>query len=96
VKEEKFDAKYITGKLDEALELFGTYNYYDKGVDEVMSTTLIVDKLTNLSAKECGEILVEVKKHKHGEHLVNYLVGGMDNMPTTWFEEVLRLSGAEY
>ena len=89
-------AKGIIKDLEEALEQFGTYNYYDKGVDEVFDYHPIVSELEKMSAKDAGALMVEVGKHKHGPHLVNTLASDLDHMPLPWFEEMLKVAGAEY
>ena len=96
-KKETISAKVILKKLDEALKMFGTYSYYDKGPDEVMNVMSIANELKELTAKEAGEILKEVGNAEHGEHLRDCLANCMDNVKDDkWFEEMLEVSGAEY
>lgn len=54
-------------ELGEALRMFGTYSFDDKGSNEVMNTNKLVAELKKLSAAEAAEVLFEVaasKKHK--------------------------------
>jgi hypothetical protein len=89
-------AKEIIKDLKEALKMFGTYNYYDKGVDEVFNYRPIVKELEKMSAKDAGTLMKELSAYEHGPHLVNALANDLDHMPEVWFTEMLDLSGAEY
>ena len=91
-------SKQIIKLLDEALKQFGTYQFYDKGPDEVMNTDPITDELRKLTADKAGKILNEVKKNakEGGESLVEYLVCIMDDQPDEWFETVLEMTGVDY
>jgi hypothetical protein len=57
----------IIKELGEALKMFGSYTFDDKGPQEVMGINELCEELRKLPAKEACDILVEVatcKKHK--------------------------------
>tara|TARA_Y100000310_G_C20526860_1_gene736472 strand:+ start:263 stop:553 length:291 start_codon:yes stop_codon:yes gene_type:complete len=45
-------AQDIMEKIDEALKMFGEYNYHDKGAGEVMDVREIVDELQKLTNEQ--------------------------------------------
>jgi len=45
--------------IKEALKRFGSYSFLDKGPDEVMDISNIVNKLSNLDIKTIGTILTQ-------------------------------------
>lgn len=83
-------------ELDEALEEFGRYSYYDKGPDEVMDTSPMVIYLKTLSGVDAGKWLKGLCTHKHGERLRDHLAGYLDMMPEPWVDDMLKESGAEF
>lgn len=91
--------KQVFKDLDAALKQFGTYSYYDKGVDEVFDAQPIADYLKTLSAKDAGIWMKGLLAHEHGEHLLNSLPNYLDGDSTVsdqWFEEMVTTSGANY
>ena len=87
----------IVKDLIEALSMFGTYTFDDKGPHEVMDLDYIVGELRELSAKDAGTIMKEVAaKNDRGQHLIDHIASGLDDMPDAWFNEMLDVSGAEY
>jgi hypothetical protein len=89
-------AKEIIKQLKTALKKFGEYSLLDKGPSEVMMVNPIVAELRKMSAEDAGIILKEVAGlHEHGQFLANHLVSCLDDMPEDWFNEILRISGAE-
>lgn len=84
-------ATEVLQKLDEALKKFGTYNYYDKGVDEVFNADPTTSYVKTLSATDAIAFLVELSKHEHGPHLVSHIISNCDNVPDEkWFHEVVE------
>lgn len=81
--------KKLLKDLDAALKRFGTYSYYDKGVDEVFDASPAVSYVKSLTAKKAVEFLLALKKHEHGEHLVNHIVCCCDDADEKWFEDVV-------
>lgn len=82
--------KEVLEKLDVALEQFGTYNYYDKGVDEVFDADGAIAHVKTLSSTAAITFLLELAKHKHGEHLVCHMVLCCDtDTDEKWFDEVV-------
>lgn len=60
---------FLTLALDEALKLFGTYSYEDKGPDEVMFVDPLVERLCALPASEVKVLMDDLLTHEHGERL---------------------------
>ncbi len=90
-------SKEIIKQLKTALKKFGEYSFLDKGPSEVMFVDPIVAELKKMSAADAGRVLKEVAgAHEHGQFLANHLVSCLDGQPEDWFNEVLRISGAEY
>lgn len=58
-------------QIDEALEMFGRYSYYDKGPTEVMFMNEIVDELNSMPATKVRDLLKKVMNHPHGERFVS-------------------------
>lgn len=83
------DEASVLADLDKALKQFGTYNYYDKGVDEVFNASQAVDHVRKLDSKKAVEFLVNLSKHEHGSHLVSHIVMCLDDSPEKWFDEVV-------
>ena len=99
--EQKAFAREILKDLDKALKDFGTYTFDDKGPHEVMFIDDFTSRLKALPYKEAAEVLKlvgEGRKDTRGETLRDTLVGSMDDAPLTdeQFEELLKISGAEY
>ena len=86
----------ITDSLEVALKQFGTYNYYDKGVDEIFNAHPIEEYLKTLSGKDAGKLMKEVAKHEHGQHLIDHLAEGLEDQPDAWFDAMLTESGANF
>ena len=70
-------------KIGVALKMFGTYQYDDKGPNEVMNVDELEAKFRALPAKDAAAILLELntsKKHKgRGSYLVSELVCNMQD-----------------
>jgi hypothetical protein len=82
--------------LDVALKQFGTYNYYDKGVDEVFDASQAVAHVKTLTAKDAVEFLKNLSKHEHGEHLASHIVSCCDDvLHANWFDDVVEGCRAE-
>lgn len=79
----------VFASLEAALKQFGTYSYYDKGVDEVYDASPVVSHVKTLSSKDAIEYLQKLAEHEHGEHLVQHIVMCCDDMPEPWFTEVV-------
>jgi len=90
--------KQVFTKLDEALKKFGTYNYYDKGVDEVFDASEIEEFIRTFpSGTEAGKWMKGLASHEHGQHLIDHLASCLDNVADDkWFEEMVEESGADY
>ncbi len=90
-------ANEITTKLDEALKRFGTYQFEDKGADEIMDMQEIAEKLKTMTSTQAGQVMKQVaSSHDRGQQLINDLVMSLDSMDEEWFEDMLNVSGAEY
>lgn len=81
--------------LDVALKRFGTYNYYDKGVDEVFDASPVVSHVKTLPSADAVKFLVNLSKHPDGEHLVSHIASCCDGEPNDpvydkWFEDVVE------
>ena len=79
----------VLASLEASLKQFGTYSYYDKGVDEVFDARPVVNHVKTLSSKDAVEYLQKLAEHAHGEHLVSHVVSCCDNAPEQWFTEVV-------
>ena len=76
--------------LDVALKRFGTYNYYDKGVDEVFDASAAVAHVKALTAKDAVIFLKNLTTHPDGEHLANHIVSRLDSdTDEVWFDDVV-------
>lgn len=67
------DTNLLIETLDETLTLFGTYNYADKGPDEIMNVRLLVNHLCSLPAAQAAEQMADLAQHKHGDILYGTL-----------------------
>ena len=76
--------------LEKALKQFGTYSYYDKGVDEVFDASPIVAYAGTLDVKDAVKFLSTLAEHEHGEHLAEHIVSCLDDADEKWFEEVVE------
>lgn len=56
-------------KLEEALEKFGTYQYYDKGSDEIMDLNSLLREARKASCVELSKDMNELFAHEHGREL---------------------------
>lgn len=72
--------------LKGALNQFGEYSFYDKGVDEVMNTYILTNKLTNLSIQSVAKIFTQILDYTDKElddektfHFVSALIGNLDH-----------------
>jgi hypothetical protein len=91
------DHKQVFAELDDALKLYGTYNYYDKGVDEVFDSSEIASFVRTFpSGKEAGKWMKGLATHEHGQHLIDHLANCLDDTDDKWFEEMVEESGANY
>lgn len=85
---EKF--KELDKDIKEALKLFGTYSYFDKGAEEVMDTDKWVEWVESLSRKdaiEFGKYLIENdKKDGRYEHFIETAL--YNAMPDMWDEGI--------
>jgi len=70
-------------KIGVALKMFGTYQYDDKGPNEVMDVDELETKFRALPAKDAAAILLELdtsKKHKgRGNYLASELIISMQD-----------------
>ncbi len=58
-------SEQIIIEINEALEQFGSYNYHDKGAEEVMDLYAIFNDLKTMNPEEVIKVLTEVKiNHK--------------------------------
>jgi alpha/beta superfamily hydrolase len=76
--------------LDKALARFGTYDYYDKGVDEVFDASKATSYVRSLEPADAVRFLVSLSNHEHGSHLVSHIVNCLDDTPEEWFEVVVE------
>lgn len=77
-------AKQIIKELDQSLKEFGEYNYYDKGVSDVVDVDSMTKRLKELEPPTIMNILKEVAAHKHGPLLVSGLIGSFDDDDDLW------------
>lgn len=90
---------HILSELDKSLVEFGTYDYYDKGVDEVHELPFgIVEELRKLSSGDVSTYLNDIKKHEHGEHLASYILSLLETDVTvpSWIDDIVKKTGLIY
>jgi hypothetical protein len=84
----------IIKELGEALKMFGSYTFDDKGPDEVMDIGGLVEELKKLTSNEASEVLFEVaraKNHKgRGLQVAMYLVLDLQD-----WDELFTISGID-
>jgi len=84
----------VIKELGEALKLFGTYSFDDKGPHEVMSITPFVNELRAMPAVDAAATIIEIAKvKKHGGRALQVaenLVHGLDD-----WDELFALPGIE-
>jgi hypothetical protein len=86
----------ITTALDEGLKRFGTYNYYDKGPDEIMDVRTLSAQLVVLSKEDITFVLNGVKNYgEHGEHLANSFLVDLQDLPDSDWDYIIDNTGLE-
>jgi hypothetical protein len=55
----------IIQDIKKAIEMFGSYTYYDKGAGEVMELDKYVDGIKEMSAKDAIKLLEEVEADEY-------------------------------
>jgi hypothetical protein len=84
----------IMKKIDEAIKMFGSYSFDDKGPDEVMDIDSITAKLKGKPVKEIGSILSEILDNysdsKRALRFVECIIGEFDYLPEDEFTELLE------
>jgi len=58
----KITSKEIVEEIKEAISMFGSYTYGDKGPQEVMDIDSIVDRLKELPVEDIITVLTEVRQ----------------------------------
>ncbi len=74
--------------LKEGITKFGTYDYYDKGVDSVMFIPPLLDRFKQMSAKDVQKVLLEVLEYEHGKHFVGFILMCLEEMPDAYWDEL--------
>jgi len=71
-------SKKITEKIEEALKLFGEYNYYDKGPHEVMDVNPLVAEIEKLSDEELADVCIDLMNHPHGTFFMDSFIEDLE------------------
>ena len=79
-------AQDCCNQIDESLEMFGRYSYYDQGPRETMNMAAIMAELNAMSAVEVRDLLIEVMKHPHGKVFVSHVIYQSQERPDEEFE----------
>jgi predicted lactoylglutathione lyase len=87
-------SKEIVNAVKSALREFGTYQFSDKGAQEVMDVSEIVDALNAMPVEECVAVMESVY-HSKGKHqpyaqmLVEELVLSMQDVDNSRWEVLM-------
>ena len=79
--------------INEALKKYGTYNYADKGPDEVMDMPSIEKKMEDMSAKQLADLCAELRKSPFGELFVSCVLVDLqsrDDLDDLYTDDRLR------
>lgn len=81
----------IIKQLEVALRKHGTYQFVDKGADEVMDVIEIENALNALPVEEVVTTLETVAKHdNYGEMLVQSILLGMQSVEEERWDELMK------
>ena len=81
----------IIKQMRKALKAFGSYQFEDKGPEEVMDLEPIVAHIRDLSAADARALLAAVyDDSKHGAILATSLVMSLDGENEVWFNALLE------
>lgn len=82
-------------QIKQAIRLFGTYTYGDKGPREVMDIETIVQELRSMPLAETKELLEKVVKYdvknQRGHALVSAILVSLQDLPDDQFEELAKV-----
>lgn len=77
----------IVKEIDKGIKTFGTYDLFDKGLDEVFDSWDTVQEMKKEKPKDIQKMLLELAKHECGEPIVSGLIYEFDDMNE--FEEII-------
>jgi hypothetical protein len=69
--------KEVNKLINQAIKKFGSYNYLDKGPEEVMDMGAIVEQLSAMPVNDVADLLAEVREGEYGEDFVSSVLCSM-------------------
>ncbi len=87
----------IIVEIKKALKQFGTYNYYDKGPEEVMDTSLPLEALLDQTPEEIIVTLLQLKEYEDGAPFWELAMAAVDEAQESRpeLEQIFRTPGLE-
>lgn len=64
--------------IEEALKLFGTYTYEDKGAEEVIEMEPFYEKFQKMSLTEVKNVLDELKEFEYGNRFIEAVLNDFE------------------